>query len=82
MTRPDRAETVRRMMDRLFATAQRGIPNAAGDETVIVVSGRTGPVSVRMREADIVAVFVEMDLGAPCGICHHNPCTFRDRADA
>ena len=34
------------------------------------------------RLADIEAVQIELGLGAPCGICHHNPCTFRDRADA
>ncbi len=78
----DTDEAVRRTMDRLFATAWEGVAAPAKDETIIVVPGRTGPVSVRLRLADIEAVQIELGLGAPCGICHHNPCTFRDRADA
>jgi hypothetical protein len=27
--------------------------------------------------ADIQAVLDEFEIGAPCGICHHDPCTWR-----
>ena len=83
MTPLDTHEAVNRQMCRLLASAKRGHRVAGPEETVITVEGPHGPVSVRFGVADIEAVIVELQLGAPCGICQHNPCTYRhDRSDA
>lgn len=75
----DSSEAANRQMDRMMASLSRVRPNQRpgaelGDPmTVIEVGGwfaSFGP-------ADIQAVLDEFEIGAPCGICHHDPCTWR-----
>lgn len=72
-------EFVNRSMDRLMATATYGPqPKRPTEQTVFTVKGsKTGrDVSVSMNLSDTEAIFDEFDLDAPCGICHHDPCTW------
>lgn len=77
----DTHEAVNRQMDRLLASAERGRRPPGQGETVLTVEGRHGPVSVRFGVADIEAVIAELEAGAPCGICHSNPCRYRAPAE-
>jgi len=74
---PKREEFVNRTMDRLMATAKYGPqPKRPTRQTEITRQTPNGPVSIAFTLADTEAVLAEMDLDAPCGICHHNPCTY------
>ena len=75
-------EATNRSMDRLMATARHGRqPTRPGQRTEIVVETPRGQVSVAFAPEDIEAVILELEADAPCGVCHHNPCTY-GRADA
>lgn len=73
-------EAVNRSMDRLMATATFGQqPRHAGPYTEIRTKGTQSDerVSVALRQSDIEAVLAELEEGAPCGICGHDPCVQR-----
>jgi hypothetical protein len=77
-------EASNRQMDRMMATASPTMParrpGAEADDpmTVIAVEGKSGQTwHISFGPADIEAVINELALGAPCGICHHNPCAWR-----
>ena len=80
----DSAEAAARSADRLMASATRQRPGSRPGEqpgdpmTVIEVKG----VFVSFGPADIQAVLDEMELGAPCGICHRAACRQGVRTDA
>lgn len=73
----DTNEATNRTMDRMMATARQGRQRRSGEYTEIVVKGRRGDVSISFGPDSIEAVILELETGAPCGICHHNPCTWR-----
>ena len=82
----EREEFTARSMDRLMATARDGRqPTNQGEMTEIVVEGsatKSGhQVSVAFRLKDTEAVIAEMAAGLPCGVCHHNPCTWKHKTD-
>lgn len=73
-----RDEFTNRSMDRLLATATYGPqPDRGTRQTEISVPAkRGGRVSVAFTLKDTEAIFGEFELGAPCGICHEDPCTY------
>jgi hypothetical protein len=81
MSEIDVQEASNRSMDRLMATAKYGSqpPRGGAEQFVISVPGRRGKrVSVAFTLADTAAIIDELEAGAPCGICHANPCKWRD----
>ena len=75
-------EATNRQMDRLVASARRGRQAERSEpRTEIVVESPNGPVSISFGPSDIEAVIMELEADAPCGVCHHNPCTY-GRTDA
>ena len=76
-------EATNRQMDRMMASAKFGRQANRGEVyTELVVDGPNGEVSVGFGPDDIQAVLDELELGAPCGICHKNPCSWRPRGTA
>jgi hypothetical protein len=82
----ERDEFANRSMDRLMATAKYGDqPDRGGEQFVISIPakdrkrrrrGEHDRVSIAFTLANTEAVLAEMDMGAPCGICHQNPCVW------
>ncbi len=72
-------EASNRQMDRMMASASRTMPErrpgADTDDPMTVIEAKGWYLS--FGPADIEAVINELSVGAPCGICHQNPCSWR-----
>jgi len=80
MTDPrHKVEFVNRSMDRLMATAKYGDQPQRPTEqfSISVPASRGRRVSVAFTLSDTEAVLHELELDAPCGICHKSPCAWR-----
>lgn len=80
----ERTEFTNRSMCRLMATARYGDQPQEADAFQVKVRGaKTGKwVSVAFRQRDTEAVLSEIEVGAACGNCGHNPCEWRQRDEA
>lgn len=76
----DTDEATNRTMDRMMASARYGRQKRAGEYTELVVNDEAGrEVSVSFGPDTIEAILLELEAGAPCGVCHSNPCSWRSR---